>query len=154
MAPKRKAAAGGAAAAKKAKPEEQPAAQAAHSVEIEHCKANELEKLVQESVPGAEFVVNAEKPRKGCFEVRRGGKVYVSLQSLPRPFTKLRNLDLAEVAERVVADLQGAAGTAGTAEPAGAAKEEPAEAQQEEEEQEAVVEKPKAKKAGGRKGKK
>ncbi len=75
-------------------------------------------------------------------------------QSLPRPFTKLRNLDLAEVAERVVADLQGAAGTAGTAEPAGAAKEEPAEAQQEEEEEEAVVEKPKAKKAGGRKGKK
>lgn len=39
MAPKRKAAAGGAAAATKAKPEEQPAAQAAHSVEIEHCKS-------------------------------------------------------------------------------------------------------------------
>lgn len=40
MAPKRKEVAGGAAAAKQAKPEEQqPAAQAAGCVEIEHCKS-------------------------------------------------------------------------------------------------------------------
>lgn len=114
-------------------------------------RANELEKLVQESVPGAQFVVNAEKPRKGCFEVRRGGKVYVSLQSLPRPFTKLRSLDLAEVASKVAADLQGAAEEP---EPAAAAEaaapKEEAEARQGKEE---VDEEPKAKKARSRKGK-
>lgn len=115
-------------------------------------RANELEKLVLESVPGAKFVVNAEKPRKGCFEVRRGGKVYVSLQSLPRPFTKLRNLDLAEVAEKVAADLQGTAEEAepAAAEEAAAVKEE-VEARQGEEE---VDEQPKAKKARGREGRK
>ncbi|KAL4451462.1 hypothetical protein ABPG75_007124 [Micractinium tetrahymenae] len=89
------------------------------------------------------------QPRKGCFEVRRDGKVYVSLQSLPRPFTKLRNLDLAEVAEKIAADLQGAAGaTAEKAEEqdAAAAGEEAAGEEQEEE--------PKAKKARGKKGKK
>lgn len=73
-------------------------------------------------------------------------------QSLPRPFTKLRNLDLAEVAEKVAADLQGTAEEAepAAAEEAAAVKEE-VEARQGEEE---VDEQPKAKKARGREGRK
>lgn len=69
-------------------------------------RAAELEKLVKEEAPGASFVVNPDKPRRGTFEVRRGDKVYVSLQALPRPFTKLRELDMAALAAEVAADVQ------------------------------------------------
>ncbi|PSC69014.1 Seleno H [Micractinium conductrix] len=86
-------------------------------------RANELEKLVLESVPEAEFAINPEKPRKGCFEVRRGDKTYVSLLSLPRPFTKLRELEMGEVAAAIVADLGGGSGDGAAA---AAAEKEPA----------------------------
>ena len=111
-------------------------------------RAAELEKLVTASFPDATFSINPDKPRRGCFEVRSGDKVFVSLQvhsaccgcccccvggmnsrppthlaardppkadtqpmplallqSLPRPFTKLRELDLEAVASDVVAGL-------------------------------------------------
>ncbi|KAK9837337.1 hypothetical protein WJX81_007378 [Elliptochloris bilobata] len=48
--------------------------------------------------------VNPVKPRKGCFEVRdASGKMYVSLLDLPRPFTKLKALDLDELAATIAA---------------------------------------------------
>lgn len=51
--------------------------------------------------------INPEKPRKGCFEVRGpGGKVFVSLLDMPRPFTKLKALDIEALAKEVVAGLQ------------------------------------------------
>lgn len=47
--------------------------------------------------------INPEKPRKGCFEVRdtEGGKTYVSLLDMPRPFTKLKALDIDELAKEI-----------------------------------------------------
>ena len=47
------------------------------------------------------------QPRKGAFEVRVEGVAapIVSLLALPRPFTKLRELDLTSVAEEVVGHL-------------------------------------------------
>ena len=42
------------------------------------------------------------QPRKGCFEVRIDGAIIVSLLDLPRPFTKLRALDLEQVAKDIV----------------------------------------------------
>lgn len=41
------------------------------------------------------------RPRKGTFEVRVGDKPVVSLVGMPRPFKKLRALDLEEVAKDV-----------------------------------------------------
>ena len=52
--------------------------------------------------PGATVVVNAEKPRKGCFEVTVNGDVALSLLDMPRPFAKLKALDMEQVANDVV----------------------------------------------------
>ena len=46
--------------------------------------------------------VNEDKPRKGCFEVRAKGTKVVSLLDMPRPFTKLKALDIEQVAKDVV----------------------------------------------------
>ena len=52
------------------------------------------------SVADAEVVTNAEKPCKGCFEVSVNGKAVLTLLDMPRPFTKLKALDM----DAVVAD--------------------------------------------------
>jgi len=50
--------------------------------------------------------INAEKPRKGMFEVRvRGVKTVVSVGPMKRPFQALRALDMEDVAEDVKAAL-------------------------------------------------
>lgn len=50
------------------------------------------------------------RPRKGTFEVRiktaEGAITIVSLKGMPRPFKKLRALDLEEVANNVVGALE------------------------------------------------
>lgn len=49
------------------------------------------------------------QPRRGTFEVRAGkggGKAYVSLTALPRPFKALRELDMDEVCAAAAADLK------------------------------------------------
>ena len=56
--------------------------------------------------PGWDDVPRNEKdpscrPRKGTFEVRVGGKPIVSLVGMPRPFKKLRALEMADVAKDV-----------------------------------------------------
>ncbi|CAL8464287.1 g3822 [Coccomyxa elongata] len=65
--------------------------------------ATKLEKALKEALPDAVVSVNPEKPRKGCFEVRDadGGKTYVSLLDMPRPFTKLKALDIDELAKEI-----------------------------------------------------
>jgi hypothetical protein len=42
----------------------------------------------------------ASRPRKGTFEVRLDGEIVVSLKAMPRPFKKLRELDLEEIANK------------------------------------------------------
>eukprot|EP00798_Chlamydomonas_sp_ICE-L_P026703 gene26703-4272_t len=88
-----------------AKPAAAPAGSEKFSIEIE-AWATKLQKLVQESVEGAAVSINTEKPRKGCFEVRNGDKSYVSLLDMPRPFTKLKALDIEALAEEIAADLK------------------------------------------------
>ena len=51
---------------------------------------------------GTKVIINEEKPRKGCFEIRVGDKVALSLTDMPRPFTKLKALDMEQVAADVV----------------------------------------------------
>lgn len=80
---------------KKAKPTSSLAAK------IEHCKswgifkkhAAIVEKLLKEA--GYESVeINAEKPRKGAFVVSSGEDNIIELLGMPRPFKKLRELDI------------------------------------------------------------
>ena len=47
-------------------------------------------------------MVNEEKPRKGCFEVKVNDEVTLSLLDMPRPFGKLKALDMDEVAADVI----------------------------------------------------
>jgi len=63
---------------------------------------------VKEAVPGVAVSVNPEKPRKGCFEVRAEGgeKPIVSLIDMPRPFTKLKALDMEALAAEVITALE------------------------------------------------
>ena len=61
-----------------------------------------MEALVKADVPGAQIQVNEEKPRKGCFEISVNGKTVLSLLDMPRPFTKLKALDMEDVAADVV----------------------------------------------------
>ena len=56
-------------------------------------------------MPSASITVNPEKPRKGCFEVRVGDKAVLSLLDMPRPFTKLKALEMEDVAKDVVKAL-------------------------------------------------
>ena len=48
------------------------------------------------------MTINPEKPRKGCFEGRVGDQVCLSLTDMPRPFLKLKALDMDEVAKNVI----------------------------------------------------
>ena len=53
---------------------------------------------VKAALPGISVTVNAEKPRRGYFEVRLlSGQVVLSLPSLQRPFKALREKDMSEV---------------------------------------------------------
>ncbi|KAJ1630008.1 hypothetical protein T492DRAFT_593304, partial [Pavlovales sp. CCMP2436] len=65
-------------------------------------RATALEKSLASE---ATVVVNSDKPRKGCFEVTlRGedgtqqGEPIISLLDMARPFTKLKALDMDEIA--------------------------------------------------------
>ena len=61
-----------------------------------------MEALVKAGFPAAKVVVNEEKPRKGCFEVSVNGDTTLSLLDMPRPFAKLKALDMEEVAAGVL----------------------------------------------------
>jgi len=67
-----------------------------------------LEKLLKKE--GVHVERNTEKPRKGTFEVVANGKTVVSLEAMPRPFAKLKALDISELAEKVLKTLQGKSG--------------------------------------------
>tara|TARA_B110001452_G_C15074362_1_gene374991 strand:- start:317 stop:478 length:162 start_codon:yes stop_codon:yes gene_type:complete len=51
--------------------------------------------------------INPEKPRKGCFEVKVGSSVVLGLYDMPRPFPKLKALDIeGTVADDVIKALK------------------------------------------------
>ena len=54
------------------------------------------------SVAGLKVVINNEKPRKGAFVITVKGKKIIELLDMPRPFTKLKALDMDEVTEKVI----------------------------------------------------
>jgi hypothetical protein len=69
-------------------------------------RAGKVEKALKEA--GFTVTINATKPRKGSFVITRGegeeAEKVVELLDLPRPFTKLRNLDMEEVVKQILED--------------------------------------------------
>ncbi|OVA18997.1 hypothetical protein BVC80_8709g5 [Macleaya cordata] len=72
---------------------------------IEHCKqckcfkvrADKVKNGLENGVNGIKVLINPEKPRRGCFEVREeGGEAFITLLDLKRPFKKLKDLDMDE----------------------------------------------------------
>ncbi|CAL1385276.1 unnamed protein product [Linum trigynum] len=84
---------------------------AARTVVIEHCKqcrqfkvrADKVKDGLVEAVPGITVLLNPHgPPRRGCFEVREeGGRVFISLLGMKRPFQPMKDLDM----DQVVADI-------------------------------------------------
>ncbi|XP_043719007.1 selenoprotein H [Telopea speciosissima] len=77
---------------------------------IEHCKqcqsfkkrAELVKDGLEKGVPGIIVMVNPEKPRKGCFEIREeDGEKFVSLLDMKRPFKNMKDLDM----EKVISDI-------------------------------------------------
>ncbi|KAG9455830.1 hypothetical protein H6P81_000338 [Aristolochia fimbriata] len=100
-------------AKKKIQLEKQPAA--SRTIIIEHSKecqvfrrrTEEVKKSLEEGLPGVVVQVNPEKPRRGCFEIRgESGETFVSLLGMPRPFNKLRDLDMDEVVAGIIEKIK------------------------------------------------
>ncbi|KAF2929856.1 hypothetical protein DAI22_05g087500 [Oryza sativa Japonica Group] len=61
-------------------------------------RAVKVKEDLESFVPGVSVVINPEKPRRGCLEIREeGGEVFISLLNMPRPFTAMKKLDMDEV---------------------------------------------------------
>ncbi|RLN29348.1 hypothetical protein C2845_PM05G18500 [Panicum miliaceum] len=61
-------------------------------------RAQKVKEDLENSVPGVSVIINPQKPRRGCLEIREeGGEVFISLLNMPRPFTPMRKLDMDEV---------------------------------------------------------
>nr|GMD75145.1 selenoprotein H-like [Ipomoea batatas]GMD81412.1 selenoprotein H-like [Ipomoea batatas] len=106
-----------AAAATKEVKETLPAAPAAEegvgdgkTIVIEHCKqcnsfktrALTVKEGLEKGFAGVNVVVNPEKPRRGCFEIREeNGEKFISLLNMKRPFAPMKALDM----DKVVSDI-------------------------------------------------
>ncbi|XP_010922346.1 uncharacterized protein [Elaeis guineensis] len=65
-------------------------------------RANMVKEGLEKAVPDISVSVNPEKPRRGCFEIRKeSGEVFVSLLNMPRPFTPMKKLDMEKVIEDI-----------------------------------------------------
>ncbi|KAJ1259105.1 hypothetical protein BS78_10G127700 [Paspalum vaginatum] len=61
-------------------------------------RAQKVKGDLESSVPGVSVIINPQKPRRGCLEIREeGGEVFISLLNMPRPFTPMKKLDMDEV---------------------------------------------------------
>ncbi|KAF9613871.1 hypothetical protein IFM89_012419 [Coptis chinensis] len=86
----------------------------AKKIIIEHCKSCQSFKVratrvkdgLENTFPGIKVLLNPEKPRRGCFEVREeGAEPLFSLLDLKRPFTPMKDLDMEEVISNIVKKL-------------------------------------------------
>lgn len=70
--------------------------------------ATTVQEGLEAAVPGISVIVNPEKPRRGCFEVRQdGGRIFLSLLDMKRPFVPMRNLDMEKVITGIVDQIKG-----------------------------------------------
>lgn len=86
------------------------------TVVVEHCnqcqsfkkRAIEVQNGLENGVPGITVLLNPDKPRRGCFEIRsEDGEKFISLQDLKRPFTRMKELDMEKVISDIVKKIKG-----------------------------------------------
>ncbi|WOH14068.1 hypothetical protein DCAR_0933584 [Daucus carota subsp. sativus] len=92
-----------------------PKTKAPVTVVIEHCKqcnqfktrAIKVKDALENDISGINVLVNPEKPRRGCFEVREeGGEIFISLLDMKRPFQPMRALDMDQVISDILDKLK------------------------------------------------
>ncbi|KAL8266825.1 hypothetical protein R6Q59_004169 [Mikania micrantha] len=85
------------------------------TIVIEHCKqcnqfkvrAVKVKNDLEKAVSGINVLVNPEKPRRGCFEVREeGGKKFISLLDMKRPFAPMKALDMDAVISDIIDQIK------------------------------------------------
>uniref|UniRef100_A0A0E0HBG5 Uncharacterized protein n=1 Tax=Oryza nivara TaxID=4536 RepID=A0A0E0HBG5_ORYNI len=93
---------------KEHEPRERPRKEHEHSAGELGCRrqfkirAVKVKEDLESFVPGVSVVINPEKPRRGCLEIREeGGEVFISLLNMPRPFTAMKKLDMDEVIKEI-----------------------------------------------------
>ncbi|KAK4776374.1 hypothetical protein SAY86_005062 [Trapa natans] len=85
-------------------------------VVIEHCKqcnsfktrALQVKDGLESGISGITVLINPDKPRRGCFEVRQeGGEKFVSLLGMKRPFSPMKALNMEKVVLQIIDKLNG-----------------------------------------------
>ncbi|KAM1776894.1 hypothetical protein ACFX11_043629 [Malus domestica] len=85
------------------------------TIVIEHCKqcksfkvrADQVKNGLEKGVPGIKVLLNPDKPRKGCLEIREeGGETFLSLLDMKRPFSKMKALNMEEVINDIVEKIK------------------------------------------------
>ncbi|KAF5940421.1 hypothetical protein HYC85_021588 [Camellia sinensis] len=65
-------------------------------------RAIQVKNGLESGLSGVNVLVNPEKPRRGCFEIREeGGEKFISLLDMKRPFTPMKALDM----DKVISDI-------------------------------------------------
>uniref|UniRef100_A0A804RD04 Selenoprotein H n=1 Tax=Zea mays TaxID=4577 RepID=A0A804RD04_MAIZE len=65
-------------------------------------RAQKVKEDLESYVSGVSVIINPQKPRRGCLEIREeGGEVFISLLNMPRPFTPMKKLDM----DKVIKDI-------------------------------------------------
>ncbi|XP_052175890.1 uncharacterized protein LOC127790406 isoform X2 [Diospyros lotus] len=85
------------------------------TIVIEHCKqcksflrrAVQVKDGLENDLSGITVLLNPEKPRRGCFEIREeGGDTFISLLNMKRPFLPMKELDMDEVISDIIAKIK------------------------------------------------
>ncbi|KAK4389313.1 UNVERIFIED_CONTAM: hypothetical protein Sradi_4963200 [Sesamum radiatum] len=70
-------------------------------------RAIQVKEGLEKGVAGVNVVVNPEKPRRGCFEIREeGGEVFLSLLDMKRPYKAMTDLDMEEVISDIIEKIR------------------------------------------------
>ncbi|KAK7384827.1 hypothetical protein VNO78_30530 [Psophocarpus tetragonolobus] len=81
---------------------------------VEHCKqcnsfktrANMVKQGIEKADKGVRVILNPEKPRRGCFEIReQEGKTFISLLDMKRPFKPMKDLDMDKVISDIIDEI-------------------------------------------------
>ncbi|XP_020210190.1 uncharacterized protein LOC109795172 [Cajanus cajan] len=84
------------------------------TIVVEHCKqcnqfkmrANLVKEGLEKAGCGISVILNPEKPRRGCFEIRQEeGKKFITLLNMKRPFKPMRDLDMDKVISDIIDEM-------------------------------------------------
>ncbi|KAF4351055.1 hypothetical protein CsatB_008239 [Cannabis sativa] len=85
------------------------------TIVIEHCKqcnafktrALQVKQGLEDGVSGITVVLNPDKPRRGCFEIReKDGETFISLLEMKRPFQPMKDLDMDKTIKDIVEKIK------------------------------------------------